>query len=613
MSFQTTITYDNPANFAFDNSKIDVTDAARLKLQETFTTCVEDFADDTDFVYDNDDAEFVGGQVQQKAQLQSGETFRALYGSSIDANYAAGSPTGTAVGGASVSSGKLDLKGGTTKYVDYDGEDNAPQGNTGALRFKLTPNYSGAPATDTQFFVGMSQGPSNNNNFVAVQHDAVSGNIRINFVDNGGVSRSVILPAWSPTSGVEYEFELNWDTNVGVAARRLFINGVQHGTTDTTAFTRGSTSHIRVGTNPTNPSTSFQPNFEIDDVQIFDTVQHTANYTPSALGALYPTTNVTVAPFVHMMVGWFLEHQEFATTEVGTPRYTGKSADGTFKYWNGAAWVDSDGTYAQANTKADFNANIGTFPLETMEIVFTVKIHFTASPTQSSVDHMTIEHLAFTEYPDSDPTIVPNVGQLMDGLDGFEEDVELSTSGDEDIRYTLVVGSQDKYWNGTAWVNSNGTYAQSNTATEIQAVASSLNLMDGAIVKVKAFLHTDDGQGTPVLTSVTLTYNFYAGSPTPAGDCLIYGWLYGPGNTPREGVAVEARPRAEIQDGSILVVEQPGFATETDEDGYWELNLIAGEYDFIFGNVPRQQRLKRVVPDAETCQFNSLQESVSDW
>ncbi|MCH6577472.1 MAG: hypothetical protein IH807_06560, partial [Proteobacteria bacterium] len=127
--------------------------------------------------------------------------------------------------------GKLDLKGNTKQYVDYVATSNADSQQVGAVRFKVTPNYTGAPSTDTQFLFSISQAEGNVNNHLAVHHDITSGNLRIAMNDQAGVSNTVILGAWSPVAGVEVEFELNYDFNGG--AQRLFLDGVQLGSTAT--------------------------------------------------------------------------------------------------------------------------------------------------------------------------------------------------------------------------------------------------------------------------------------------------------------------------------------------------------------------------------------------
>ena len=109
------------------------------------------------------------------------------------------------------------------------------------------------------------------------------------FNSSGSEITSQLLPVWSPTAGQEYEFELNWDITNGEI--RLFVDGVQHGSTITATGTRSSDiGLVRVGT--TWHAISFPPDCEIDDFSIFDKVQHTSDY--NAPSVLAPCLNLTV-------------------------------------------------------------------------------------------------------------------------------------------------------------------------------------------------------------------------------------------------------------------------------------------------------------------------------
>ena len=78
--------------------------------------------------------------------------FMASYASSLNANYGLGSTLVVATAGSvSISGGKLFLGSGTGNYIRYDAKGNANFTQTGAIKFKLTPNYSGTPSTNAIF------------------------------------------------------------------------------------------------------------------------------------------------------------------------------------------------------------------------------------------------------------------------------------------------------------------------------------------------------------------------------------------------------------------------------------------------------------------------------
>ena len=73
-----------------------------------------------------------------------------------------------------------------------------------------------------------------------------------------------------------------------------------------------------------------------------------------------------------------------------------------------------------------------------------------------------------------------------------------------EIKYIIDVDGQDRYFTAGAWANSDGTYAQSNTAAEINTNATAL-ISTSSTLKIDALLNTTDDQVTPTLVSVTLT------------------------------------------------------------------------------------------------------------
>lgn len=607
------IDYDLAANFTFDPVKVEIVGGvARLKLLELDEDYNEPFASDAGFTYDAGKTEFVGGEVRQKAQLEGGETFRARYNmASVNALYAAGSPTGTAKNGAVVSGGKLVMTGAAAnKYVDYAGAGNidaSPQ--VGTRRFKVTPAYSGAPASKTQFFYSEGQAEGSPNNFLAIHHDTTSGNLRIAMADQAGVSHTQILGVWSPTAGVEYEFELNFDFTAG--AQRLFINGVQFGTTRTETFTRSSTIGImRLGntSSTVGGASSFQANHSIDDVQAFTTVKHTANYTPGTIANLYTTDAVALPTFTHAgPVGSVIKSLDgFSTSETSVPRYTIAVDGGAELYWNGSAWAASSSTYATASSAADVAANLGTVPGVDGANTLDVTIYWTSSDVRSAVADLTLETTAETTYPTDDPTIRPVATIPADALLSFT--ATDTVAGSDEVRWTVRVDGVEQWWNGAAWVASSGALAETNTATEINDNAAALDISSGASITVTAYLHSDDGSTSPELEQSTFSYSFFVPTATAPNQCVVYGWFLELDGSPRVGATVEVdAPR--FVHGSYVV--NFSASVVTDATGYWELSIVETEsigvspYRFKIDGEPFALDVQ--VPDQLSAAFEELE------
>ena len=204
----------------------------------------------------------------------------------FDATWARGSKVGTAVNSPMVIYGFLTLENGVplAQYVDYDAEGNVDSAiQTGCIRFDFfPPSVPGSVYYDTKVFGILDSDESQKNRLELVFYNN-SNEYGITLVvhDKDGVEAIYQdFGTWTEYEpGIPYEFELNWDLTTG--ASRLFINGVQFGDTITGTCERDANVHIfRMGCGY-DPS-SFSSAHKVDNVKVFDEVQHTSDYTPGA-------------------------------------------------------------------------------------------------------------------------------------------------------------------------------------------------------------------------------------------------------------------------------------------------------------------------------------------
>lgn len=515
MSLSQQINFDVAGNFTFDTSLIEISAAkAKLKLGlNPGQVFAQDFSSAVGFTYDSTKAEFVGGVIRQR-NLGLGAVFGANFTSSANANFG-GSTAAAISNGAAAANGKLDLKGSTNKYATWIGLGNADGAiQIGAFRFKITPNYSGSPGSLQYFFTVFDEAGSYNNVIDIYHHP--SGLLNFEVFDSAGVKQVNILVAWSPTAGQTYEFELNFDITAG--ASRIFIDGVQAGSTSSGTGTRtADIDFVRSGDAASTGSGN--ADFEIDDVMIFNAPQHTANYTPSysVPDFIYGGSTVALPVFTYTGVGTIQSVDDATIVEAGTPRYI----VGGY-YWNGSAWVLSNGSYAQANTSAAVIANLPALTVIGAGTVVVSIVFNDSNSTQSSVDEIEVE-VTGQIYPTSNPAIINNSGVNADGLVNFSADI--AASGSDAVRHQIKIDADLRYWNGSAWVASDGTYGQSSMAADIAANAAALDIEQGVAIKVRSLLHSGDGTSTPELESVTLEYDFFAPDPAPPNECIVYGYL----------------------------------------------------------------------------------------
>ncbi len=206
--------------------------------------------------------------------------------SSVNANFSAGSKTALINGSASVSGGFLVLTGSGNNSIGFPGYLNCSLKQSGAIRIRVKPNYSGSPATE-QHFVAIGN-PGDFNNLINIYH-TTAGNLVAVIYGAAGNQIVSISGAWSPSSGTSYEIELNFDLGNGwfedTGATRLFVGGTQHGSTSTAIGSkRDATNRTRLvqyvilGSDRTNIKTS---DFSVSEFAIFKSVQHTSGYSPS--------------------------------------------------------------------------------------------------------------------------------------------------------------------------------------------------------------------------------------------------------------------------------------------------------------------------------------------
>ena len=180
-----------------------------------------------------------------------------------------------------------------------------------------------------------------------------------------------------------------------------------------------------------------------------------------------------------------------------------------------------------------------------------------------------------TQFSVANPVVTQNSTVLVDALESFVETTSVVVGSDE-IKYIVVFKGQDKFFNGSAWVNSDGTYAEANTPEDINTNASALDLDLGGSFKVKALLHSDvKGLTTPELEVVTFGFNFFnilADIPTST----VFGFYKDAGGNGVKDAVVTfelSRRSKQYREAGDAIIEKPVVVT-TDATGRFEADLI---------------------------------------
>lgn len=161
--------------------------------------------------------------------------------------------------------------------IQYNGTQLQAFVSTGCVRLRVKPGYSGAPTDYQRFFLSVNTAMLFYN-AVLINHEpsgALSFQIRN---ATGGVILTDNSYSWNPTAGTWYEIELNFDVTPGTGfGATLRVGGTLVASAAGTGTRNTLTNQYSFGEQ--SPGSEVQ-NCVIDEWQVYNIVQHTADYTP---------------------------------------------------------------------------------------------------------------------------------------------------------------------------------------------------------------------------------------------------------------------------------------------------------------------------------------------
>lgn len=360
------------------------------------------YVNGANFTYDSSIVDFTGTAVELTNIRPANATFYAGFHGTFDADYGDGSLTATLSGTPVLGTYYASLVG-SGNFLSFSAPLNTSFTQVGTIRLDVTPLYSGAPGNN-QNIISINSAPGSLIDLLEFRHDTGTSIFHYFVYDSAG---SVIVNgsfSWVPVSGTSYELEMDFDVTTG--ATRMFIDGIQQGATQTGTGTRGnSVTEFDIGNDYTGGATV--PNFRVTNIILFDTVQHTANFPseiPRAPETTYSLTNPTVAVIAQIAMSELNSFIETAVKPANTDIKYQLLVNGLSKYWNGAAWATSDGSYAQSNTAAIINTNATSLlpPGANIRVVALLSSTYgNATPTLTSVE----EDYEFFVAPPTSPSL----------------------------------------------------------------------------------------------------------------------------------------------------------------------------------------------------------------
>jgi hypothetical protein len=507
MTTKNTVTFDDSNDFDFDANKIEVLNGARLKL---VSNPGQFFSHPTSgYTYDTKKTNVSGGIITALAQFEGSDPIFSQASMANNVNLLWGSSKVGTLSGTAVYDAvnkEIDMPNANNSACQYNGSGNFPD-SIFTVRFLYKPNYTDLPNSNKDIF--FCRGNGNLNNGVLLIH-STSRILRLTVYDiNGNIAAQINgAGVFSPISGTNYEIELAVDSSTGRIL--MYVDGVEKIDQYVAPFTRGTPDYFGFGSYTANAV-----NGSFSKLLIFNSIKHTANYTPelnatTLIENIYISDQITFPSHIYSGNGILESFNSFAASITDTPKFTLNN-----KYFDGNSWVNSNNTYSQANTKEVINANISTLtPSDTL----TIKC---ITPTQDVASSVSSTSVGYTGewYPVDLPTIKPKTSLLADDLSDFVSTI-IQGVGNE-IRFILELSGINKYWDGLAWSNSL-TALDSNTLADFAGNLDSLDIAGGEDVRVIA-VFVSDGQTSPEIDSYEYNYSFYFPIPEPTGNVSVYG------------------------------------------------------------------------------------------
>lgn len=198
----------------------------------------------------------------------------------------------------------------------------------------------------------------------------------------------------------------------------------------------------------------------------------------------------------------------------------------------------------------------------------------------------------------------------MQQLDNFSV---VTDTADGSIGIIIIKDGVDYYHDGADWIISDGSLAQSNTAAEIVANKGNLIVSPGQDIHFKIVLLSNDGTGTPTITSQETEFEYYF-APTDPSKCQVWGYVYDNCNIV-EGASITIKSKRLFDDinGNFISINE---VLETDENGYFSVLLSKSEnFDAKINVVitftdSQGEEIERsftiTVPDLDTAPLDSI-------
>jgi hypothetical protein len=539
-------------------------------------TKTADFLTTADYLYDVAKVDLSAANAKLKDRLPNA-TFGAPLTTDLNGTVGAGSLVGTATGGAAVSGGFLVCSG--AQYVDWNAASKITDGQVYTLVVPYTPSYSGTPVS-YRVIACVHNNDGTNKNLTDLTHYLTTGQLVLTLMDSlANTIVSVNLGVWAPVAGTEYIFTIvrKVSGTSGQGASKVLIDNVQFGATSTAVGASAIPARIRLGSSKDGSLSAAQKYRNVSVYPTALTAQPTITAVPASR---YATDNPTVDLVTHSIddaLG-ISSLDSLAATINGaggdTAKFSVSQDNGSsFIYHNGSAWVAST-TYSQTNTLAEIYAARAGLDLASGKFRLRMWLHSNDGSTTPTADDVVIGYKTLM-YRTDGGTCLPNAYAACNALINAIATGLVIPAGCT-AKFGLYVNSVVKWWNGTAWDDSDLSNSELNLIADIATnIASALTV--NSTVSLFARFTSGDGTTTPELDASSLEFNFGGIEVSAPATCDVFGYVRDRHGNPQQSVEVNTAFEGEedgeyTEAGSHIIAG--GDPVRTDANGYFMVTLI---------------------------------------
>lgn len=223
---------------------------------------------------------------------------------------------------------------------------------------------------------------------------------------------------------------------------------------------------------------------------------------------------------------------------------------------------------------------------------------------QHTADYTPGESITPTRYDITNPTIVTNATFKSTELQDFS--TTETVSGSDLVKYIIGASGQGRYVTGGSAANSDGTYAQSSTQSDMDSDITNI-INARKTILVTSFLHSDDGSSTPELDLISVTYDA-ALEDAVVGTTLvnIESYLYN-NDGPVASQVIEVRPFEKgFWNGDVFHQYEWKTLATTDDDGFFSGSLYAQPTDEFWEMRHGSKRYKFSIPSQAEVQLKDF-------